>query len=104
MHELDYIKAELERLPPNSSPFIVHNIEKRIRRLERYNKFIKEDLPFLHHSSKVDHIEFSEELSRCTFFLKDESVFDFYPKSNKILFRKTNTWKDMGLRYIKTKL
>ena len=104
MHEIDYIKAELASLPPNSSPFLIHNIEKRIRRLERYEKFIKEDLPFLHHAPKVDNILFSEELSRCTFTLKNGEVFDYYPKANKILIRKTNTWKDKGLRYLKSRL
>lgn len=72
-------------------------IDIKIIRAERNERFEDIWLSLLQKKCTVKH---DASMGRYTFEWNDYGVIDFYPKANKLLFRKLNKWQSKGLQWI----
>ena len=71
-------------------------LERKIIGAERVEQFEFRWLPKIKAKFPVDNsIEY-----RFTIDTDTHGKIDFYPKGNKVLIRKTNTWKKPGMKWI----
>jgi len=77
-------------------------MKKAIRqeRAEKFEPWLEE----LKTSKKIISIISNEEQGKHTINTEKFGIVDYFPKANKLLIRKENSWKTQGLRWIKARL
>ena len=69
----------------------------KMKRAERFEKFDKYKKQLIGKGYSI--VEY-ESIGKYSITSIKFGVVDFYPKANKILLRKSNTWKEKGLDWI----
>lgn len=100
MKESDKFKEEAHS-KENDMAFL-GAMKKAIRqeRAEKFEPWLEE----LKSSNKIISITSNEAQGKHTINTENFGIIDYYPKANKLLIRKENTWKTQGLRWIKARL
>jgi hypothetical protein len=69
-------------------------IQKKLTREIKNDKFLDHWLPQIQAKTKVI---IDPKMDKYTLQLEKHGIVDYFPKSNRLLIRKTNKWKDKGI-------
>jgi hypothetical protein len=69
-------------------------IVRKLNRETKNERFLDYWLPKI---KQIVDVTVDPKMDKYTMTLSKHGIVDFFPKSNRLLIRKTNTWKNQGL-------
>jgi hypothetical protein len=88
------IQELTEKLSHEDNDLVAMGIERKIAREKRNDRFLDHWLPLIQSKCtvKIDPL-----MDKYSIEPTSKGIVDYYPKSNKLLIRTSNTWKTGGL-------
>jgi hypothetical protein len=88
------IQELTEKLSHEDNDLVAMGIERKIAREKRNDRFLDHWLPIIQskYTVKIDPL-----MDKYSIEPTSKGIVDYYPKSNRLLIRTSNTWKSGGL-------
>ena len=91
MNKIEQLKKELSEVDNDLKAL---GIKKKLNREIKNDRFLDHWLPQIQAKTEVN---IDPKMDKYSLKLEKYGIVDYFPKSNRLLIRKTNKWKDKGI-------